>query len=300
MPKYRYWCWTWFDFDLEQDNPEFWKRFPKSLTYGIYQVEKCPKTGRIHWQGYCEFKNGVSAASIQSAMPKSNHSKRNKSGQEARDYCAKEESKLFGPFEFGVWVEDKPGKRNDLDKLKEDIALGLSGVGLWDANFGTMMKFHRGAEKYLLLKQAPRVEVTQWELHIGLPGTGKTTTVALENPGCFWKAAGDWWDMYAGEKTVAMDEFHGWLPYHVLLRLGDGTPLQVQVKGSTVQFTASKLVIISNKDPAMWYRYNELGLDFNALARRFKKICLHLRDRNPIVFNSYDEYSAHVLKEGYN
>ena len=66
-----------------------------------------------------------------------------------------------------------------------------------------------------------------------------------------------------------LDEFYGWLPWDIFLRLLDKFPLTVDVKGSSAVFNSKKIVITSNIPPNQWYDYQKNEhMIFNALMRR--------------------------------
>ena len=72
--------------------------------------------------------------------------------------------------------------------------------------------------------------------------------------GAYWKQRSNWWDGYSTQETVVLDEFYGWLPFDLLLRLCDRYPLLVETKGGQVQFVAKTIIITSNSLPSNWYR----------------------------------------------
>jgi len=119
-----HWCFTVFQLDdFTMPNPL------GQVRYCVFQKEKCPKTGRLHYQGYVEFKRSVDYVFVKSTFKsKSLHAEpRLKSRQAARDYCMKEESRIEPPQEFGKWTL-KPGKRVDLDEARS-LILGKRKVG---------------------------------------------------------------------------------------------------------------------------------------------------------------------------
>lgn len=77
-----------------------------------------------------------------------------------------------------------------------------------------------------------------------------------------------WFDGYAGEEVMIIDEFYGWIHYDFLLRLLDRYPLKLQVKGGFVECRASKFVITSNREWKDWYPNVE---DKSALERRIRE-----------------------------
>lgn len=294
--KYRNWVWTINNpsYEYVAGSDDFWNRFGGSLRYAIYQIERGGDTGTIHWQGYVEFDKPISGAALSKMLPSSYHSRRNGTRIQAREYCRKEESRIGGPFEKGDFGLE-PGKRNDLLDVKQLIDDGKEEVVIWDECFVAMTKYFKGVEKYKSLRQPKRTQVTRWKVYVGKPGTGKTESVQKEYPTAYWKSADEWWDGYSGEDVVVLDEFHGWLPFHLLLRLGDGSPLPVQVKGSKVHFIATLVVIISNKEPSEWYAYQEKKLDFDAIKRRIGGISWTRKNQEPQEFSDYESFYEALL-----
>ena len=48
----------------------------------------------------------------------------------------------------------------------------------------------------------------------GETGVGKSRWASETYPDAYWKPPNSkWWDNYAQEEVIIMDEFYGWLPY---------------------------------------------------------------------------------------
>ena len=90
----------------------------------------------------------------------------------------------------------------------------------------------------------------------GPSGTGKSRFVAKRWPKAFWKSPeAKWWDGYAGQEVVVLDDFKDYaMPLVDLQRLLDWYPLWVEVKGRSVPMLAKVYVITANTDPEDWYR----------------------------------------------
>ena len=63
-----------------------------------------------------------------------------------------------------------------------------------------------------------------------------------------------WWDDYAGEASVLIDDFYGWMPYHALLRITDIYPLRLPVKCGFTYAKYRNVVITSNAPMSRWYK----------------------------------------------
>lgn len=91
----RSWLITSFNVDSFRDNVDF-----TNIKYGIWQVEECPDTGKLHVQGYFEWRSPVRLAAAKRAIgdPQAHLEARRGSREQARDYCSKEESRRDGPW----------------------------------------------------------------------------------------------------------------------------------------------------------------------------------------------------------
>lgn len=293
-PQYRNICFTWNNYDsTPKDNPDWWKRL-KNLQYGICQLEKAPTTGQLHLQGYLEFKGGKRVNTIvKDELPGAHLEKRLGSQKQAIDYCKKSESQVDGYWEWGTPKEQ--GKRTDIDDFLDDLeqTKNLRKTATKKEYRSTYVKYSRGIDKIttmMLIPDEPRSQETEFIVKVGEPGSGKTTSTMKEYPGAYWKAAGKWWDKYQGQDTVVLDEFVGWIPYHELMRLGDSTPLDLEIKGDTVNFIAKRAILISNKMPWDWYNYDQHKLDKASLFRRIKVIYFYKKGQEPVKFTEWNKF----------
>lgn len=110
-------------------------------------------------------------------------------------------------------------------------------------------------------------------IYWGDSGTGKTKKALSEEPdayiltkphsnGCVW------FDGYYDQKCIIFDEFYGWVPYDLLLRILDRYPLRLQIKGGDVQLQATKFIFTSNKEWREWYPNVD---NLSALERRIRE-----------------------------
>jgi len=159
-----------------------------------------------------------------------------------------------------------------------------------EEEFGTFVKYFKGIEAYMRLGLKNKDYEAIFEVHVGEPGTGKTTSIAKEYPDAYWKDATKWWEGYTGQYTVVLDEMTGFIPFHMLLRMHDATPLPVEWKGGFTQFAATRVVFASNKAPHEWYNYIESKLEWGALKRRIAHVTWHKKDVDPETYLDYDDF----------
>lgn len=120
---------------------------PDYVTYAVYQREKAPDTGRMHYQGYAEFNNGIRMPRIKDWLGNDAHLERRKGTREqARTYCMKPDSRAendCGPFEHGEFNAKAQGKRTDIEDAVR--CAQEHGMAACAEQFpGTFAKFHKG------------------------------------------------------------------------------------------------------------------------------------------------------------
>ena len=108
----------------------------------------------------------------------------------------------------------------------------------------------------------------------GAPGTGKSRMARDLFPNAYFKAINHWWDGYAGEDTVIIDEWEltsGKFIGHHLKIWADRYPFKMEVKGSTLPLQRPKRLIITTN-----YTIDEcFGADrmlCDAIRRRFTSV----------------------------
>lgn len=145
-------------------NPKaIWAANPTKLRGLMGQLEKCPTSGKLHWQIYFELKTRGYATSVNKIF---------KSGQwttvlakgtaeQNRKYTGKEATAQKDPehpdedshFEFGDFaLAGKSSKLTEIEKLVHD---GVRERALWKTHFSTMVIHHKGIIRGLSILNAP-------------------------------------------------------------------------------------------------------------------------------------------------
>jgi len=243
---------------------------------GVWQLERCPDTSRLHIQGYVEFTASMRMAAVKSLFgSESLHLEGRKGSREqAIDYCRKSESRVAGPWSVGELDSVRPGKRTDLHELSEKIAAGATRREVVE-DFGHLyIRYSRGVENLLAVQASWRVpewrDLTVMVYH-GDAGTGKTRRAVEASPGDYFiLQSGErvWFDGYEGQSTLVIDDFYGWIRYGLLLSILDGYKLRIEIKGGFTYANWTKVFITSNDPPDSWY---QKGLT-PALKRRITEI----------------------------
>ena len=115
--KYRNYCFTsWIIPDCSDAR----------ISYCIYQEEKCPKSGKIHYQGYAELSSQMRLTELKKAMKNDTMHIEPRMGTQAQAiaYCMKDDTQVSKPIIYG-----KPkmqGGRSDLESISEAIQNGMT------------------------------------------------------------------------------------------------------------------------------------------------------------------------------
>lgn len=245
---------------------------PTGVSYLVYQRETCPETGRDHWQGYLELEVRQRLPGVKRLLgdPAAHLEARRGTAEQAAAYCQKDDSRKEGtePTELGAISKVTAGQRTDLLAVKKMLDDGASEKEIADEEFSTWAKYFRAIERYKRIA----TEVRSWKTEVfvvcGHTGVGKSKTARELYPSAYWKPRSNWWCGYDSHETVVLDDFYGWLPWDLLLRLCDRYPLQLETKGGSVEFVAKTIIITSNKPPEEWYKET---IDTAPLTRRITK-----------------------------
>ena len=249
------WVFTWNNYN-DKKAPQAWP----DMAQLVYQCEICPETKTPHLQGYVRFKKNKRFNAVKALDSDKIHWElRRGTHEQARDYASKEESRDPGP-DSGPWfIGDDPcqGHRTDLDEAAKALREGVSLQTLAAEMPSTVIRYSRGLQHYKMLVTADRSVKTELIILWGPPGTGKSHRARTKWPDAYWLSRGNgqniWWDSYAGQKVVIIDEFTGWMTKDQFCRLVDGTPFMVDTKGGRVPFAAELVVCTSNQDPWTWW-----------------------------------------------
>lgn len=265
--QYPHWCWTIYDPMWAYDGAD------ENIRYLVAQEEKCPDTGRIHWQGYAEFYTKVTRAvaqrSIHPSDPTFHIENRGGSREQARDYCMgyednkiepkeRHEDALYdGPQEFGIWICG-PGGRTDLRRVVHEQTNGMS-IRDIAINYGdTYIRNFRGISMrdMHIRPKPPRQRPMQVHVRWGPPSSGKTHPFMVEaDPEPYEKDLDtEFWTDYNGETSILLEDFTGQINITRMLRICDKYKLSVDTKhGAPVAAKWTTVYITSNVHPMDWY-----------------------------------------------
>jgi len=327
-PTSSYWCFTvnnpsFSDIVQFSGDGEHWQ---EQLQY-IFAGLEVGEGGTRHYQGYLELKRHKPLQWLKRCLPRAHLEKRKGTAKQALEYCLKDlpadvqatiatstsDNLLERIVEFEdsehlpsyiTWhTEDtssasllsnvpKPKSRKEvLQEMKVMIEDGKSDKALADFDFSVYVSCFRGLNQYRLLVSEPRNHLTEVIVIQGPTGTGKSRYAMEMYPGAYWKQRSQWWDGYADHGCVVIDEFYGWLPFDLLLRLCDRYPLQVESKGGQINFVAKTIVITTNAFPALWYK----SCYFASFIRRVTKWIIMPSLGEQLIYDNYMDASRHFI-----
>jgi len=242
----RRWAFTLFNAKLTRDEVLSFVMCCSGVDYCIIGVEKCPSTGKVHYQGYLEFTNPTGMKIVKKILPTA-HVETCKGDQASNmKYCKKE----------GDWAEKgtpkTQGSREDLlDIRRLALSDGMSAV----VNVGNMQQI-RVAEIYLKYWEAPRTSAPEVYWYWGEPGSGKTRAAECASHASgertWWSGKNSrWWEGYDGHENIIIDDYRRdrWCSFSELLRITDRYPYRIEVKGGSRQLVAKRIYITCPYSP---------------------------------------------------
>lgn len=241
--------------------------------YNIYkpnyitgQLEK-GKNGTLHLQFSMSTKV-TSFNSIKKLFP-SVHLEGVKNDNGVDLYCNKEDTRVDGPWEYGV----KPFNRNsklDWDQIYLNAKRGNFDAIPSDIKIRCYSNLKKIEKDSLTYYDSPDVAGV-WI--VGVAGIGKSRLAREKYPNSYLKLCNQWWDGYQNEKSVIMDDLgpeHKHLGYNIKI-WGDRYGCNLETKGGMLSRKFDHFIITSQ------YMISEIFDDIRlieALKRRFTYIKL--------------------------
>lgn len=191
-----------------------------------------------------------------------------RAAQRSEEYCRKD-----GNMIIDKTTELQQGKRTDLAEACKVVDAG--GLPLLKEKFPDLLVKYPGGFKLYVSIGVPSPHRPQLRVvvYYGPTGTGKSRAAQILTPNFAPTLPPDnkqppWYDGYASEPHLILDEFAGQLPFRHFLRLLDVYPLNLPIKGGFTPAHYTKLTITSNFHPQEWYPQE----DYAPVARRIHGI----------------------------
>lgn len=256
--------------------------------YCIYQLEKCPDSGRRHLQGYIhlEHPKGLGGCKALFGADWQHVHLEVARGSAASNisYCSKEESQLAPPVIYGEAPVGQ-GKRTDIIEFCQEIITKRGRIDFENPENARFLLLHpHGLQRLISVATRPARAIDEpltvvyiW----GAPGSGKSFMARdlclgdnNDYSECYFFPIMHgtlWADGYRGQSFAVLDDFTSEVfSIESLLRLTDRYYVDLPVKGSHVLFAPQILFITSNYSPDELYpnSYRQHG----ALLRRLNVI----------------------------
>ncbi len=189
---------------------------------------------------------------------------------QASDYCKKEDA---DPYEKGT--PPSPGKRNDLLEIANAVKQGMDLSSAAEICPATYIRNYRGIAQYRSLQCKPyeHDKVRGIWLH-GPSGTGKSHHARLfaDNfKGMYSKPQSKWFDGYAQEEVILLDDMDSDVLAHYLKIWTDKYACTGEVKGGTVNLSHKWFIITSNESIEELFK-DKPRVMVEAIDRRFVEI----------------------------
>lgn len=284
----RLFCFTNFDLSLNYSSIID----SSTAEYIIIGEEICPKTMKLHHQGFIYFsgarrcqKNKEGkwfSKNVGNLLNNCHNLACNGNLDQNCDYCSKDEKVT----EFGN--KPKQGFRTDLDSIKDEVLKGnLTCDDVCCENPNIYHMYGRTLSKLedIALRKKFRTWMTKGQWIWGPTGVGKSHRAFANfhpNTHYVFPNDGGWWDGYTGQETVIVNEFRGSITFSEMLDLVDKYPKTVRRRGREPVPFLAKLIIITSSSPPDEVYYNACNdIDsMDQLERRFEII--HLTEREDL------------------
>lgn len=256
----------------------------EKLRFYVYQVERAPVTGKLHFQGTICAKSSIRMTGARAIIGGNPHLEICKDLKASIEYCQKAETRFAGP-----WMDGNPpieqGKRKDLTQLWDDIKKGKTIFELLEEN-PSVSRF----EKNIRLMKFAQLEKTSDRQNQGVnvmvfygeTALGKTYhAMNIIDPGHVFKMDPPatkgtlWWDGYEGERTLLLDEFEGenYCNLNQLKTLLDVYKCRLPIKGGHTWAAWTTVILCSNSPPRSWYNVAPCAMHMlRPLIRRITEI----------------------------
>lgn len=293
-----YFMGTWQDVS-NPPTPEMFSKKEIDIKYMVHQLEKCPKTGKLHYQCYFEFTKKRRLGQLLKTFPQCFWIRRDGTATQAIDYCTKSETRQSPPVFYGTPSCDLSHvvlHNATLPECAQPIPVGNKRVSQLALATEYILKTrcslkeialkypdvyvrHQHGLSKLLSEIAPKRNFkTKVIVYYGMPESGKSRA-ARENCHRIYgpddtyvyskidcQSGREWWELYRSERAIIIDEMDGeTFGWNRMLNLLDRHEVKVGCKNASFEFAAETIFITANTPPSHWFAGKH---EFPALRRR--------------------------------
>lgn len=264
----RNWCYTLNNY-VEED----WVALHEVESIFHVAGQEVGESGTPHVQGFIVFKNARTMGAAKAALhPRVHLEAMRGSVEQATAYCLKEATVTFSVGVKPMSQKQKGEVGGAMEKGRWEVALEQA-RSTGDVEDAQIAFVHCRNVQFLHLQQEmkkPRVDTENKMLwYWGASGTGKSRKAREDNPDAYLKMCNKWWDGYAGEDVVLIEDFdkaHGVLCHHLKI-WADRYPFLMEVKGAGCKIRPHLIIVTSNWHPSdIWTNDEDLG----PVLRRFE------------------------------
>ncbi len=264
----RNWC-----FVINNPNESDFLALEQIMFKGLVWQEEVGDEGTLHIQGYIELHKSTTRACITRRLGgRANCSLRRRSQRVAAEYCGKET--FEGALSFCEIKLTNQGQRSDISTIKEKIKNGISMVQIAEEHFGDFIRYNRGFYLFKRIISEPRTIETRIHVIWGRSGIGKSHAVSCNYPEAYWVARPNcgtvWFDDLSPTQDLVFDNYYGWCPYDLLLRIIDRYPMLLPTRHhGFINWKGRRVITTSVKPWEEWYDFSKC--DKSELERRIKR-----------------------------
>lgn len=212
--------------------------------HGVYQQEKCPKTDRLHIQGYIKTKQQYSYKKLKEILGNDVHIEATRSTAKSIKYCTKLETRISGPYTIGTIHI----KTDQFTQLKEYISSGDI-ESIRRNCFPLLIRHRRHILEEISATTTPSSYAHTRGIWLSGPsGIGKTKFIH-EQPDVYIKQHNKWWDGYTGNRIVCGDDWDESIwkwGMNYIKTWTDHYPTRGETKGGTIYLNYEWFIITSN------------------------------------------------------
>jgi hypothetical protein len=291
------WCFTLNNYTAEEQQ-QYKDLVQNDGVLALYVAKEVGSSGTPHLQGIISFKKTKRLSGVKTVLGTRAHvEKMFGTWNQAKTYCQKE-----GSEEFIDHDNRKQGKRTDIDDLKAAIVSNESEATIADDHFGAWARYPNVVKRFRFLQPGPNWRDVTTRLLYGTTGVGKTSAVhryamlydkdapadiiditggatpqtsdtSITEKLFTVHSDGQWWDGYDGQPIILFDDFYGQIKISKMLRLLDGYPLQLPIKGGFVWAQWTRIFFTSNVHHDEWWPTASIPDEVReALRRRITRV----------------------------